>query len=851
MICYTKFTAIILLITVNCATAQIKPTPAAERLSGLQKRNLLKEKSVLKEIKFRNIGPSIMSGRVVDVDVNPADPTEFYVAYASGGLWYTSNNGQSMVPVFDNEDALTIGDIAVNWRSRIIWVGTGESNSSRSSYSGTGVYKSRDNGKTWQYLGLPESHHIGRIILHPTNDEVAWVAALGHLYSANPERGVYKTSDGGKTWKQTLTVDENTGATDMDINPKNPDELYAAVWYRTRRAWNFEEGGKTSGIYKSTDGGETWKLISGGSTGFPAGDGIGRIGLAVFAANPNIVYAVLDNQNHRPDTASKGDDTNYVLNDFKGLSKEQFLQLNSSKLDSFLADNNFPEKYTAAKVKDMVKTDQVKPTAVFDYLFDANAALFNTPVIGCEVYRSDDAGGHWTKVNTKGLNLFNTYGYYFGKISVSNTNENKVVISGFSLMLSEDGGKTFKVTDKSATHPDWHGCWMDPNRDSHWIAGNDGGCNITYDDGKHWFKANTPSVGQFYNIAVDDSKPYNVYGGLQDNGVWFGPSTNRDSDQWNYESPYPWKNMGGGDGMQVQIDTRDNKTLYGGSQFGFYNRRNTDGGRGFSIYPRPELGETKLRYNWQTPIWLSRHNQDILYYGTNRFYRSLNKGEKMMAMSDDLTRGPREGDIPFGTITTIVESPKRFGLIYLGTDDGNIQVTKDGGNTWTKSTITPALLEKREPKNKKTGLTPAELTVMEGLYISRVMPSQYKESRVYATLNGYRNDHFTAYLFVSEDYGTSWTQLGTDLPAEPLNVVREDPKKEDILYVGSDNGLYASFNRGQSFMTMGANLPRVPVHDIAIQARENEILLGTHGRSIFVAKLDEVQKTYEKTKQQN
>lgn len=851
MICYTKFTAIILLITVNCATAQIKPTPAAERLSGLQKRNSLKEKSVLKDIKFRNIGPSIMSGRVVDVDVNPADPTEFYVAYASGGLWYTSNNGQSMVPVFDNEDALSIGDIAVNWRSRIIWVGTGESNSSRSSYSGTGVFKSKDNGKTWQYLGLPESHHIGRIILHPTNDEMAWVAALGHLYSANPERGVYKTSDGGKTWKQTLTVDENTGATDMDINPKNPDELYAAVWYRTRRAWNFEEGGKSSGIYKSTDGGETWKMISGGSTGFPDGDGIGRIGLAVFPANPNIVYAVLDNQNHRPDTASKGEDTNYVLNDFKGLSKEQFLQLNSSKLDSFLADNNFPEKYTAAKVKDLVKSDQVKPTAVYDYLFDANAALFNTPVIGCEVYRSDDAGGHWTKVNTKGLNLFNTYGYYFGKISVSNTNENKVVISGFSLMLSEDGGKTFKVTDKSATHPDWHGCWMDPNRDSHWIAGNDGGCNITYDDGKHWFKANTPAVGQFYNIAVDDSKPYNVYGGLQDNGVWFGPSTTRDSDQWNYESPYPWKNVGGGDGMQVQIDTRDNKTLYGGSQFGFYTRRNTDGGRGFSIYPRPELGETKLRYNWQTPIWLSRHNQDILYYGTNRFYRSLNKGEKMQAMSEDLTRGPREGDIPFGTITTIVESPKRFGLIYLGTDDGNIQVTKDGGYTWTKSTITPAILVKQEPKNKKTGLTPAALTLMDGLYISRVMPSQYKESRVYVTLNGYRNDHFAAYLFVSEDYGTSWTQLGTDLPSEPLNVVREDPKKEDILYVGSDNGLYASFNRGQSFMTMGANLPRVPVHDIAIQTRENEILLGTHGRSIFVAKLDEVQKTYEKTKQQN
>jgi len=457
MNCYTKFTAILLFITVNSLQAQVKPTPAAERLGGLEKRKALKEKSLLADIKFRNIGPSIMSGRVVDVDVNPADPTEFYVAYASGGLWYTTNNGQSLVPVFDQEDAFSIGDIAVNWRSRIIWVGTGESNSSRSSYSGTGVYKSRDNGKSWQYMGLPESHHIGRIILHPSNDDMAWVAALGHLYSPNKERGGYKTADGGKTWKQTLAVDENTGATDMDINPKNPDELYAAMWYRTRRAWNFEEGGKTSGIYKSTDGGESWKLVTGNETGFPGGDGIGRIGLAVFAANPNIVYAVLDNQNHRPDTAKKTD-TNYVLNDFKGLSKEQFMALNNNKLDSFLADNNFPEKYKASLVKEMVKTDQVKPTAIYDYLFDANAALFNTPVIGCEVYRSDDAGMHWSKVNTKGLNLFNTYGYYFGKISVSNTNANKVVISGFSLMLSEDGGKTFRTTDKSSTHPDWHGC---------------------------------------------------------------------------------------------------------------------------------------------------------------------------------------------------------------------------------------------------------------------------------------------------------------------------------------------------------------------------------------------------------
>lgn len=826
---YLKFTAILLFGTVNFLYAQIRPTPAAERLNGLQKRKLLRENSLVKDIKFRNTGPSIMSGRVVDVDVNPADPTEFYVAYASGGLWYTQNNGQSLVPVFDNEDALTIGDIAVNWKSRIIWVGTGEANSSRSSYSGTGVYKSTDNGKTWQYLGLPESHHIGKIVLHPSDDNTAWVAVLGHLYSPNPERGVFKTTDGGKTWKQTLAVDANTGAADMDINPKNPDELYAALWYRTRRAWNFEEGGKTSGIYKSTDGGNSWQLITGGSSGFPGGnEGIGRIGVAVHAANPNIVYAVLDNQNHRPDTAQKKD-TGYVLKDFKNLDKEKFLQLDDKKLDSFLNDNNFPEKYTAVTVKELVRTDKVKPTAVYDYLFDANTALFETPVIGCEVYRSDDAGAHWRKVNNSGLNLFNTYGYYFGKISVSATDPNKVVVSGFNLILSKDGGASFSVTDNVATHPDWHGCWMNPSRDGHWIAGNDGGCNVTYDDGKHWFKANTPAVGQFYNIAVDEAKPYNIYGGLQDNGVWWAPSSAKEIDQWNYEGTYPWKNIGGGDGMQVQVDTRDNRTIYSGSQFGFYSRRSTEGGRGLSIYPRSELGEDKLRYNWQTPIWLSRFNQDILYYGTNRFHRSMVKGDKLETLSGDLTGGAHEGDIPFGTLTTIVESPKKFGLIYVGADDGNINVSMDAGNTWKN-------ISKTLPKN------------LQGLYVSRVCPSLYQEGRVYVTLNGYRNDNFLPYLLVSEDYGTTWTQLGTDLPYEPLNVVREDPKREDILYVGSDNGLYASFTRGKSFMAMGSNLPRVPVHDIAIQQRENELLIGTHGRSIYVAKLDAVQKAYDKAK---
>ena len=806
---------------------QLKPTTAAERLNGLKKRKLLEDRSVLKDIKFRNIGPSVMSGRVVDLDVNPLNPIEFYIAYASGGLWHTTNNGQSFVPVFDKEDALTIGAIAVNWQTHEIWVGTGEANSSRSSYAGIGVFKSTDKGKSWQYMGLPESHHIGKIILHPSDHNIAWVAVLGHLYSPNEERGIYKTMDGGKTWKQTLFVDTNTGAVDLAINQKNPDELYASMWHRERRAWNFIESGNTSGIYKSTDGGNSWALTSSEGSGFPTGKIVGRIGLSVFANNPSVVFATLDNQAHRPDTATKKPDSlHYTLTDFKNLTKEQFLALNKLKLDSFLIDNGVDEKYRDSTLKDLVRNNKAKPSVLYDYLADADNALYETPIVGCEVYRSEDKGLHWTKVNTKGLNLYNTYGYYFGKISVSPVNENKIVISGFNLMLSEDGGKTFKGVDKPSTHADWHGCWINPLNDSNWIAANDGGCNITYDNGKHWFKANSNAVGQFYAIDADNAKPYNVYGGIQDNGVWYGPSNTRNNQDADPESPNPWKSIGGGDGMQVQVDTRDNKTVYSGSQFGFYSRTSTDSRQRKPIHPLPDLDEEHLRFNWQTPILLSRHNQDIFYMGTNRFYRSMNRGDKMQVLSKDLTNGKITGNVPYGTMSTLSESPLKFGLLYAGTDDGNVQVSMDDGYTWN-------LVTKGLPK---------------GLYVSRVLASQYKESRVYLTVNAYRNDNFTPFLFVSEDYGNSWKALGADLPAEPLNVVKEDPKNENILYVGSDNGLYASFDRGQTFMTFDNDLPRVPVHDIAVQKTANEIIVATHGRSIYIASLDGVQKKAAKDK---
>ena len=813
-------TSLLLLCSFSPLFSQIKPTAGIDRLKTVQQRKLLDHKSMLKDIPFKNIGPTIMGGRVVDLDVNPDDPTEFYLAYASGGLWYTTNNGQSFMPVFDSEDILTIGDIAVNWKTRTIWVGTGEVNSSRSSYAGIGMYKSTNNGKNWEWIGLPESHHIGKIQLHPTDNNIAWVAALGHLYSPNKDRGVYKTTDGGKTWKQTLYIDDNTGAIDLDINPSNPDELYAAMWYRTRSAWNFEESGKTSGIYKSIDGGNTWQLCSKEGAGFPMGDGVGRIGVVVYPKNPQIVYAIVDNQSRKPDTISKKTDTAYKAADFNNLTKELFAQLDDKKLEQFLRRNRFPAKYTSAEVKEMVKNDKVKPTAVFDYL-NVNDGFITTGIYGCQVYRSEDAGKTWKKTHEKDIPIYFTYGYYFGKIYVSPYNDNKVIIFGVPLQLSMDGGKTFKNIDKGNVHGDHHAIWINPKKDSHIINGNDGGANITYDDGAHWFKCNTPPVGQYYSVTTDEAKPYNVYGGLQDNNVWYGPSNNKEDIGWIDNGEYAYKSLVGGDGMQVQVDTRDNTTTYAGSQFGNYFRLNrlTRSDRK-PIRPAHDLGEQPLRFNWETPIVLSKHNQDVFYYGTNKFHRSLNKGDNLETLSGDLTNGKKEGDVPFGTLSALTESPLKFGLLYAGSDDGNIHISTDGGYTWKK----------------------ISQSLPPGLWVSHITASQHKEGRVYITLNGYRNDHFLPYLFMSEDYGEHWKALGKDLTFEPLNVVREDPKFDSILYVGSDGGLYVSINAGNSFMLWSAGLPKsVPVHDIAIQQRENEIILGTHGRSLYISKLDSVQ----------
>ncbi len=825
------------------AQVMVTPTPAAARLQSMAQRKNLLNDSLLNSSSFRNIGPSIMSGRVVDIEANPEDPTEFYVAYATGGLWHTVNNGQSFTPIMDNLDILFLGDIAINWKSnpRMIWAGTGEANSSRSSYAGTGVYLSKDNGKNWQHLGLAESHHIGDIKLHPTDPNTAWVAVLGHLYSPNEERGVYKTSDGGANWQRTLFVNNQTGCIDLAMHPADPTTLYAAMWQRSREAWKFEESGPASGIYKSVDGGTTWNKISGAGSGFMEGDKIGRIGLTAFPGNANLIYAVVDNNTPLPGKKETQDSV-YTKELFKTISTTDFANLNSNRLDSFLRKNRFPRQHSASSIKKAVAEGKLTPSALWDWL-DSDDGFQNTGIAGCEVYVSQDGGANWKKANEKPISIFNTYGYYFAKIYTSHTNPDKVFILGFTAQVSTNGGKSFTTIDKENVHADHHALWVNPKKDSHLINGNDGGVNLTYDDGKNWFKANTPSVGQYYYVTTDDARPYNVYGGLQDNGSWWGPSTHRESIGWTDDGQYAYRMINGGDGMQAQVDKRDNTTVYSGSQFGFYARYNREKrGGGKMIRPQHELGEKPLRFNWQTPILLSRHQPDIFYYASNRLYRSMNKGDTLIAMSADLTGGGIKGNVPYGTLTTIDESPIRFGLLYTGSDDGRIYRSTDGGYTWNAIHQQVAAT----PKKKGT-FTPAAGLDTKNLWVSRVVASQHAENRVYVTLNGYRHDHFNPYVYVSEDGGNTWKDISGNLPLEPVNVVREDPVNPSILYVGTDGGVYVSKDGGKTYKAWHSGLPlSVPIHDIAIQQRENEIVLGTHGRSLYVGKLNKIQQTASK-----
>ncbi len=807
---------ILLLLGLSIATAQPTPTSADEIREATAEIDSLIAKSLVAKLPLTNMGPSVMSGRVTDLAVNPNATYEFYVAYASGGLWYTNNNGTTFSPVMDNSATQNIGDIAVHWPTHTIYVGTGENNASRSSYAGIGILKSTDRGASWQYLGLEDAHHIGKIEINPNNPDEIIVGVTGHLYSKNATRGIYKSIDGGKSWQQTLALNNTTGVIEITVAPENFNIQYAAAWEKDRKAWHFTGSGSTSGIYKSIDGGNTWQWITTPTSGFPQGNGVGRIGLAAFDANT--IYAIVDNQDRRPrkTTAQK----KLTKKDFEGISLEAFMAIDTELLDNFLKDNSFPKKHTAKSIRKAVRNGTLKPDDLSLYLSDANADLFDTPVVGAQVFKSEDGGQSWAITHEGFLDdVYYSYGYYFGMIHVTPSNSNRIYIYGVPMLTSADGGKTFSTLDAPNAHVDHHALWINPNNPKHLINGNDGGVNISYDGGANWIKANQPSVGQFYTVYADSQKPYHVYGGLQDNGVWEAPHTSKESVAWHQTGHNAWTRIMGGDGMQIQVDKRNANIVYTGYQFGNYFRINRETNKRTYIQPKHKLGEAPLRFNWQTPILLSPHNNDILYFGSNKLHRSMNKGDDWAVISDDLTKGGIKGNVPYGTLTVIDESIFNFGYLAVGSDDGRIHLTKDSGATWE-------CISNDLPQD---------------LWVSRLQFSTHNPSTIYATLNGYRWDDFTPYVYVSDDYGTTWRNISANLPNSPVNVIREDPTNKQLLYVGTDNGLYVSVDRGTSWHLFDQDIPRVAVHDLFIQKEENDLLVGTHGRSIYLLELEAVQ----------
>ncbi|MFK8161343.1 MAG: WD40/YVTN/BNR-like repeat-containing protein [Lewinella sp.] len=809
----------LLLFSLTPLLAQ-RTSTAQERQQAFQQRLALQRNSPATGLEFTNIGPSIMSGRVADMAVDPSDPTHFYVGYASGGLWETKDNGITFSPLFDDLPVMTIGAIDVNWSQKTIYIGTGEVNSSRSSYAGNGVYRSTDGGRSWTHVGLDETHHIGQVIVDQKDPSTVWVAALGHLYGTNPERGVYKTTNGGETWIKTLFVDDKTGAVDLIRDPRNPNELFAATWERQRWAWDFKESGPGSGVWHSTDGGSNWSRISSADGGFPTGDGGGRIGLAVSYDDKGNrhLYAAIDNYFRK--TAAeldKGDDDSLTKNKLRRMDKAAFAALKDYQVEDFLRSNGFDRSLKAKAIKAKVAADEVTTAQLVEYLEDANSLLFDTPVKGFELYHTSSNGEKWARTHDDYLpTIYNTYGYYFGTISVHPSDPSTIYAMGVPIAKSTDGGKTWGGANGANVHADHHHLWINPNRPDHIINGNDGGVNISYDGGKNWIKCNAPPLGQFYDVAVDNHPDgYRVYGGLQDNGTWRGPGNYEASPGWMQRGEYPYKALFGGDGMQVQVDPRDNETVYVGFQYGNYFRLNPKAGTRSSITPKHELGERPYRWNWQSPILISPHQPDIFYLGSNFLHRSFNQGEDMEIISPDLTHGGKKGDVAYGTLTTIDESPLQFGLLYTGSDDGKIHRSMDAGTTWKR-------LDESLPQN---------------LWVTNISAGKHNKKVVYATLNGYRNDDFTAYVYRSEDMGDTWTAIGKNLPNEAVNVILEDAKNERLLFVGTDHGLYVSMDRGEKFVAMHGGLPAVAVHALAIQEKAKDLIVGTHGRSLYKANI--------------
>jgi photosystem II stability/assembly factor-like uncharacterized protein len=741
--------ALLVAAVLPAAAAQAKAKPAPEAAANMEE--------LLKVVEIRSIGPTRQSGRFIDIAVPLQQPHTFYIANASGHLWKTVNNGQSFEALFENEAVFSIGAVAVAPSDpKILYLGTGEANNSRSSYWGDGVYKSVDEGKTWTNIGLKESHHIGRIVIHPENPNIVYVAALGKLYSENPERGLYKTTDGGKTWVKSLDIvvrEKHIGVVEVAMDPTNPDVLYAATYDKVRTPYTFNLAGPGSGIYKTTDAGATWTKLA---NGLPGGM-LGRIGLAVYSKNPNIVYAKIENAN-KP-----------------GMSDEE-------------------------REKELLE--------------DKSSA----GMIDGEIYRSDDAGASWRKVSPDKQSIGGAPGYYYGRIIVDPNDDQVIYILSVSVLMSRDGGKTW---NRRAFNfgGDNHALWINPADSNHMILGYDHGLGVTWDGGKNWHHPDNIPVMQFYAIGVDNSYPYRVAGGTQDNGSHIGPSTKRGGGPIRLED---WHTVGGGDGMYQAFDWKTNRWLYNESQFGVIQRVDLVTGETKRIGYQNIRAD--LRWNWCAPILVSPHNSDVVYHAANILVKSPFRGEYWVEVSPDLTTNDPaklttgkggDGNIQYCTITTIDESPLVEGLLWVGTDDGNVWVSRDGGGEWTKL-------------NDNIKGNP-------GYWVSRVTASRHDPGTAYVTYTGYRRDDFRPFIYKTTDYGKTWTSLAANLPDAPINVVREHHRNPNLLFVGAEPGLYVSFDGGKKWMSLKNNMPTQPIHDMVIHTRENDLVIGTHGRGIFIA----------------
>jgi len=801
-----------------------------DRESEFSKHLKMKDNSIFRGIKWRGIGPYFMGGRITDIAGYDNNPYTFLLATASGGLWKTENNGTTWTSLFDNNSSITLGDIAVSQTDEnLIWAGTGEENSSRSSYAGTGIYKSIDGGKTWKNMGLSDSHHISEIIIDPKNNNIVYVAVLGHLYTYNKERGIYKTVDGGKTWNKICFVSERTGAIDIIMSPNDNKTLYASFWDRERKAWNMTESGVESTIFKTTDAGKTWNKII---NGFPQNKYTGRIGLAISRTAPNVVYAFLDNQTPRPEKKktkiNKNKKSGITATVLMKMKKDDFLKISDKRLNLFLKEVGAPEQFDAKKVKEVVGSDQISLKYIASMVAkkkDANYRLLNSVVLGAEVYRSNDGGRNWYKTHKKMLSrsIVSTYGYYFGQIYVSPENDNIIYILGVPAKKSIDGGKTFKTIPNSGgaygtglfdVHPDHHALWIDKKNPNRILLGNDGGLNISYDGGATFTKINNIPLAQSYSVNYDMQKPYRVYTGLQDNGVNMGPANFRFGSRTN-----TWQMILGGDGAFVEPDLFDADTVYTEFQFGNIFRLNLKNKKNTRIVPEPKNPKESYRFNWLSPFMISHHNHYTLYMGANKMLKSVNRGASWFEISKDLTDKQHiNGDVPFATITAIDESPLSPEVLYAGTDDGNVWVTKNSGANWIK--INSELPDK---------------------WVTRLVASKYKKSRVFLTMTGYRDDDFKTYVYVSNDFGKTWTSLKSNLPEESVNVIREDSDNENILYLGTDLTVYVSMDLGKSWESLRGNLPTGAVYDLKVHPREKDLIIGTHGRGVFITSIKNIQ----------